>query len=378
MSACRRHLSIVLLLCSVLVQPAAAFETVAKQALLMDYDTGTVLFEKNADERMFPASMTKMMTAHLLFERLRDGSLSLEDRLPVSEKAWRKGGSKMFVEVGKTVKVEDLIRGIVVQSGNDATIVVAEGLAGSEQAFADQMNERARDIGMAGTQYRNASGWPDEEHFTTARDLAELAAATIREFPEFYHYYSEQEFIYAGIKQGNRNPLLYKDIGADGLKTGHTEAAGFGLTASATRGERRLILVLNGMESQRERSSESLRVIEWGFREWNNYPLFKEGEVVADVPVWLGNASTVPLVMPRAVLLTMERKTRKDMKVVLRYEEPIPAPIRKGNQVGVLEITAPGLDTISVPLEAGADVAALNAFGRVAAALEYLVWGASN
>jgi len=354
---------------------AQGFDTPAEQALLLDYQTGATLLAKNADERMYPSSMTKMMTAHLLFEKLRDGSLSLDDTLPVSEKAWRKGGSKMFVEVGKNVRVEDLIRGIVVQSGNDATIVVAEGLAGSEDAFAEEMTAAGRDMGMTGSQFRNASGWPDPEHYTTARDLAVLATATIREFPDFYRYYAEEVFTYNGIKQRNRNPLLTKGVGADGLKTGHTEAAGFGLVASAVRDERRLVLVLNGMESESQRATESERIMSWGFREWNNYTLFKAGDTVIDVPVWLGESPTVPLVMADDLVLTLPRKARQEMKVAVRFEEPIPAPVTRGAKVGTLVVTAPGADPVEVPVQAGADIAVLSPLGRVAAAFEYLVWG---
>ncbi len=357
---------------------AQAFDTPAKQALLLDYQTGATLLEKNADDRMYPSSMTKMMTAHLLFERLRDGSLSLEDTLRVSEKAWRKGGSKMFVEVGKKVRVEDLVRGIVVQSGNDATIVVAEGLSGSEEAFAEEMTAKARDLGMAGSQFRNASGWPDPDHYTTARDLATLAAATIRDFPEFYHYYAEEVFTYNGIKQFNRNPLLNKGVGADGLKTGHTEAAGYGLVASAIRDGRRLVLVLNGMESEKQRSSESERLMTWGFREWNNYALFEAGETVIEAPVWLGESPTVPLVVSEDVVLTLPRKARQNMQVAVRFEEPVPAPIASGTNIGILVVTVPDADPIEVPVQAGADVAVLSPLGRVAAALEYLVWGGGD
>ena len=206
-----------------------AFETSARQTVVIDLQTGATLFDKDANTAMYPASMTKMMTAYLLFERLKNGGLTLEDTFPVSEKAWRKGGSKMFVKVGDRVQIEDLIRGIVVQSGNDATIVVAEGVAGSESAFAELMTRKASELGMTDTTFRNASGWPDPNHVTTARDLAILAISTIRNFPVFYKYYSEKSFSYAGIKQGNRNSLLYKGVGADGLKTGYTEASGYGL-----------------------------------------------------------------------------------------------------------------------------------------------------
>ena len=354
---------------------AADFETAAKQVIIVDYATGTELFSKNADEIMEPASMTKMMTIYLLFERLKSGALSLNDTFLVSENAWRKQGSKMFVPVGERVKVEDLIRGIIVQSGNDASIVVAEGLAGSEEAFAQQMTEKAHELGMTHTVFKNASGWPEEGHHTTARDLATLAAATIRNFPEYYKYYSEKTFVYNKIKQGNRNPLLYRDNGADGLKTGHMEAAGYGLTASAKRDNERLILVAHGMSSMKERAAEANRLMDWAFREFHSYPLFKAGEKVADARVWLGATETVPMVLEKDLSAVIKRSSRKDMKVVVQLEEPIAAPIKKGAQIGKLVVTAPDAKPLERPLLAAADVAPLGLAGRVEEAIGYLVWG---
>lgn len=352
---------------------AGAVETTAEEAIVVDYDTGNVLFAKNADETVGPASMTKMMTIYLLFERLKDGRLSLESELPVSEKAWKMGGSKMWVEVGDTAKVEDLIRGIIVQSGNDATIVVAEGLAGTEEAFADEMTQRARKLGMNHTSFRNASGWPAPDHYSTVHDLAILAMATIRDFPEYYHYYSEKEFTYSGIKQGNRNPLLYKNIGADGLKTGHTEETGYGLAGSAIRDGRRVIAVLHGMDSTRERSEQSERLISWAFREWGQYALFESGETVGDVPVWLGAEETVPAVVDEKLMVSIMRKARRGMKVKLVHQEAVPAPIAKGDEIAKLVVSAQGMDDIEVPLYAGADVEEAGFFGHFGAAVSYFL-----
>lgn len=357
---------------------ASALETSAKQAVLLDFDTGVALFSKNADDSMPPASMTKMMTVYLLFERLKEGRLALDDELLVSRKAWRKGGSKMFVEAGKRVRVEDLIRGIVVQSGNDATIVVAEGLAGSEEAFAREMTVKARDLGMSNTTFRNASGWPDPEHRTSARDLAILAEATIRNFPEMYRYYAEREFSYSRITQRNRNPLLGRFRGADGLKTGHTEAAGYGLTASATKNGRRLVLVLNGLPSERARKVESQRILDWGFREFGNYRLFETNEEIASAGVWLGDASHVPLLAKQGVLMTMEKKYRKSLKIKIRHEAPVPAPIVKGARLGEIVVEVADRSPIKIPLVAGESVERLGPSGRLSAALGYLLWGASK
>ncbi|MGB0554677.1 MAG: D-alanyl-D-alanine carboxypeptidase family protein [Alphaproteobacteria bacterium] len=355
-----------------------ALEINAKQAVLLDFETGVELYSKNADELMPPASMTKMMTVYLLFERLSEGRLSLDDELLVSRKAWKKGGSKMFVEAGKNIKVEDLIRGIVVQSGNDATIVVAEGLAGNEDTFAREMTDKARELGMSNTTFRNASGWPDPEHRTSARDLAILAEATIRKFPDYYKYYAERKFTFSTITQRNRNPLLGRLKGADGLKTGHTENAGYGLTASAIRNGRRLILVLNGMPSNRVRKNESQRILDWGFREFGNFKLFAADEKITSVGVWLGEKSSIPLLAKEGVLLTMERKHRKNLKVRIRHAEPIPAPIQKGTKLGDILVNVADRSPIQIPLIAGEDVQRLGPSGRISAALGYLLWGASR
>ena len=354
---------------------AADIQTSAREAIILDYDTGTVLFEKDADASMPPASMSKIMTAYIAFQQLRDGRLSLDDSIPISKKAWRKGGSKMFVEVGKRVKVDDILRGIIVQSGNDAAIALAEHLAGTEEAFAAEMTRTARELGMDGSTFRNATGWPDPEHRMTARDLATLATNIIRNFPEYYPIYSETSFTFNEIKQGNRNPLLYKDMGADGLKTGHTEAAGYGLTASAERNGRRLILVINGLKSARQRSRESETLMEWGFREFDNVTLFKKGEAVEEGLVWLGDQARVPLISEQDVVLTMRRSARRDMRVSVRFQEPIPAPITAGEKIASLLVEAPDMTPLEIPLVAGQSVERLGVFGRVGAALEFLVWG---
>jgi len=363
------------------VSPTAqAIETIAREAIIVDMETGKVLFAKDADKKMPPASMSKLMTVYLLFERLRDGSLSLEDTFRVSVDAWKRGGAKsgsstMFLEPEKRVKIADLIPGIIVQSGNDACIVVAEGISGSEEAFAEEMNRKALELGMTNSTFRNATGWPHPEHLMTARDLATLAKRTIEDFPQYYAYYNEVSFTYNGIKQNNRNPLLYKDMGSDGLKTGHTQEAGYGLTASALRGGRRLVIVTNGLPTKKARSREPERLLEWAFREFNNYALFTKGEQVETADVWLGVTPTVPLYIDQDVKITLPRKARKDMKVSVAYTGPIPAPIAMGDQIATLKIAAPGQETIEIPLLAAANVERLGLVGRLGAALTSILWG---
>jgi D-alanyl-D-alanine carboxypeptidase (penicillin-binding protein 5/6) len=357
---------------------AQAIETNAREAFIMDFDTGAVLLNKEGDTLTEPASMTKMMTVHMLFKYIKDGRVSMDDTFHVSEKAWRKGGSKMFVEVNSNVSVSDLLYGIIVQSGNDAAIVVAEGLSGSEEAFAEAMTEEARAIGMTKSVFKNATGWPAEGHLVTVRDLAILARDTIRNFPDLYELYSVKEFTYNGIRQPNRNPLLGTSAGVDGLKTGHTEAAGYGLTASAERDGRRLIIVVNGLDSVRERRTESQKLLDWGFREFDNYDLFAEGEIVSSANVWLGSETKVDLVAEKEVLLTLPRTASRDMKVSVVYDGPIPAPISQGDQIATLKIEVPDQDTIEFPLYAAHDVGRLGFVGRIGAAIKYLLWGANG
>jgi serine-type D-Ala-D-Ala carboxypeptidase (penicillin-binding protein 5/6) len=354
---------------------AQTIESPAAHAILLDDTTGVVLFEKNADEQMAPASMSKLMTLFMVFERLRDGSISLEDTMRVSEAAWRMGGSRMFVEHNSRVSVAELMKGVIIQSGNDASVVFAEGLAGTEEAFAEEMTRRGREIGLTHTTFRNATGWPNPEHLTTARDLAILAKRIIDEFPEYYEIFKETEYTYNGIRQGNRNPLLYKDVGADGLKTGHTEESGYGLVASAKRNGRRLILVINGLESVNQRSQESERLLDIGFREFNNYALFAANDVVEEAQVWLGGEPTVPLVLENDLLLTMSRKARRDMTVSVVYESPISAPIAKGARLAQLRIEGPNMEPIVHDLVAAVDVDRLGFVGRLGAAVNHIVWG---
>ena len=353
----------------------AAFETSAAQMILVDDTTGAVMLEKNSDQPMFPASMSKLMTLYVVFEALTEGSLSLDAPLRVSEKAWRMGGSKMFVELNSRISVDDLLRGVIVQSGNDACIVLAEGIAGSEAQFVDLMNAMAKKLGLDNSHFMNVTGWPDPQHVTTARDLAILAHGIISDFPQFYSIFQEKNFTYNGIKQGNRNPLLYTYAGADGLKTGHTEASGYGLTASASRGGRRIIAVANGMSNVNERAHEVERILDHGFTEYSNYTLFKAGDIVEQVEVWLGDKVNVPLIINHDLTVTLSRSQRHELKVKVLAPGPVPAPVKMGTEIAKLVVTAGDRKPIELPLVAGTEIGRLSAFGRIGAAFNHLLWG---
>ena len=368
------------LLCSSIAFNAGAFETTARNAILIDYDTGAYIYTKNHDVQMAPASMSKLMTIYIIFDKLRTGSLSLEDTFTVSENAWRKGGaasggSTMFLEIGEKVPVEDLLQGIIVQSGNDACIVAAENISGTEEDFAVLMNETAENIGLKNSTFANSRGLPHPDQKMSVEDLALLARRIIKEFPEFYYIFSEKEFTHNNIKQGNRNPLLYSMPGADGLKTGHTEEAGFCLTASVAKNGRRLIEVMAGMNSNKERSEEAERLMNYGFREFDNYQILSAGQVLAEVPVWYGVEKAVPLVVPDNVVETIRRSLRNQYGMKVVYDEPVKAPIKKGAVIGYAELSDPDGNVRKIDLAAGADVAELGLWGKFVANLKYLVLG---
>ena len=363
------------------VSTAAEIDTSAEYAFVTDFASGKVLMEKEPDTLMKPASMAKIMTVYIAFERIADGSLSLDDTFLISEKAWRKGGSKTFVEVGKEVSVRDLLFGIVVQSGNDAAIAIAEGISGTEEGFSEEMNYVARKLGMENTVFRNSTGWPHLEQHTTARDLNILATALIREFPvekypELYPMFAEQDFTYNGIKQGNRNPLVYGTQGADGLKTGHTAESGYGLVGSANRDGQRVVMVLNGMKSMKQRSSESRRLIDLMFREFKLYRFYEKDQPVERANVWLGTQSKIDLVLEEPLHLVMARSDRRKMKVTVNWNDPVPAPITAGQPIGTLVLELPSGKS-TYPLLAAENVSGLGMFDRVGEALKYLIFGAS-
>lgn len=335
---------------------AATVDTIARQAILIDTTTDTVLMEKAADERMPTSSMSKMMTAYLVYDALRDGRITLDTKFPVSKKAWQTGGSKMFVQINDTIRVEDLLRGLLIQSGNDAAVVLAEGLAGSETAFADRMNEMAKKLGMNASHFVTSNGLPDPEHYSTARDLAILAERMISDFPQYYRYDGEREFTWNKIKQGNRNPLLYRDMGVDGIKTGHTDSGGYGLTASGIRDDRRLILVVNGLPSMQSRADEGARLLEWGWSQFRLYPLFKAGATVDEATVWLGTEDKVPVTVAQDLAMTLQPADFDKMTVTARFQEPIEAPIAKGQVLGEIDIAPPDGPVRKVPLVAAQDM----------------------
>lgn len=360
---------------------ANAFETKAKNAILMDYETGAYLFTKNHQDMIAPASMSKLMTVYVLLSKIKDGEVSLDDKYTVSENAWRKGGaasggSTMFLKIGQEVRVEDLLKGILIQSGNDACIVVAENLAGSEEEFASMMNETAEKIGLEKAHFVNATGLPHPEHKISVEDLAILARHIIKEFPEYYHLFSEKEFTYNGIRQGNRNPLLYSLKGADGLKTGHTSEAGFCLTGTAVRNDRRLIEVMTGLESNKQRSEETESLMTWGFANFDNYKFFTKNQIMAEVPVWYGTSKSVAAVVPEEVIKTIKKSGKSKYSAKMIYDEPLKAPILQGDKIGELFITYNDEIVDKIPLVAKDNVAKIGPFSRFLENLKYFVFGA--
>lgn len=370
-------ISAVVLMASV---DAFAIDTKARNMILMDYATGEYLYEKDITDPIPPASMSKLMTVYMVFDKLRDGSLSLDDTFKVSENAWRKGGaasggSTMFLAIGDEVTVDQLLKGIIIQSGNDACIVAAENIAGDEDSFVERMNEKARDIGLKNSNFANVTGLPHPDHKMSVEDLALLARKIIEEFPQFYYLFSQKEFVYNNIKQGNRNPLLYSMPYADGLKTGHTEEAGFCLTASAKKGDRRIIGVMTGLESNKERSDEADKMMSWAFREYDNYTLKNKGDKIADIPVWYGVDKTVPMVMSDDLIKTIKKSERNQVKMTAIYDKPVKAPVKMGQQLGVLKVEIPEKQVIEVPLVAGQTINKVGLWGKIVNNIKYLLSG---
>ena len=376
----KNNLLMVSLLACLVSFKVNAFETAAKNAILVDFDTGSYIYTKNHDKKMAPASMSKLMTLYIVFDKIKNGYLSLEDTFTVSENAWRKGGaasgsSTMFLKIGEEVSVENLLKGIIIQSGNDACITVAENIAGSEEDFAELMNETAEKLGLINSSFANSTGWPHPDQQMSAEDLAKLSYLLIKDFNEYYHLFSQKEFTHNGIKQGNRNPLLYSMPYADGLKTGHTDEAGFCLTASAIKDGRRLIGVMAGMNSNKERSEEAEKLLNFGFREFSNYKLLNKGDTLATINVWYGKDKTVDAVVAKDVIETVRKSLRNKYDMKLTYKEPLKAPIKKGDIIAKLTLTYPQGETKDINLVAKNDVDEVSVFKKFVANLKYLLLG---
>ncbi len=371
-----RPLAFLIVAIGALPVAAQTFETAAKAAYVYDVTTDTELLVKNADTALPPASMSKLMTLNMLFEALRDGRVELTTRFGVSARAKAMGGSTMFLNERDRPTVEELIQGIVVQSGNDATVVVVEGLAGSEDGFAQQMTQRAKALGMANSNFANASGWPHPNHRMSVRDLGILAKRLITEFPEYYGYFAQTEFPYDGRapkNRFNRNPLLKLGIGADGLKTGHTSEAGYGLVGSARQGERRVIFVLSGLTSEAARADESQRLVNWAFRQFVEKTIVNEGNRFANVPVWMGEHKSVGLISGEALTLLLPALAQDGIEASVTYDSPVEAPVSKGQKLGEMLIKLPGLPDRQVPLVAHRAVARGGFSPRLRTAAEVLL-----
>ena len=340
---------------------AQIYSTKATHGILIDVNSNSILFEKRADEQMKPASMAKILTLAVVYDAIRSNELNLDDTFTISEDAWRRGGtnaggSTMFAEVDSDVTVENLIRGVAVQSGNDASIALAQGLSGSEDLFARRMNKFAAQIGMKNSNFTNSTGLPDEDQYTTPRDLAILATYVIENFPEAYKIFAEKEFTWNEIRQFNRNPLLKANIGADGLKTGFTKESGFGITASAIQDDRRLVVVLNGMKTKKERAEESKRVLQWGFRAFDSIPLFGKGEVLGQALVFGGANRKVNVVANRNVSVLRPRGEEGRITARVRYRGPLTAPVSAGEEIGQLVIKLDGKEVQSQPVFTDEDI----------------------
>ena len=353
-----------------------AIETKADSAIILDVNSNTILFEKNADERQGPASMSKLMMIYMVFERLQNRTLTIDQEFLVSKKAWKFGGSKMFVNIGEMVSVENLLKGIIVQSGNDACIVLAEGLSGTEENMVDEMNEKAVEIGLTNSNFQNVTGWPHEDHYMSLKDIAYLSKLIITNFFEYYYLFAINEFTYNNIKQFNRNKLVSLD-GFDGLKTGRTSQSGYGIVASAKRENRRIVSVVNGLNSEKERINETKKLVNWSFREFVNYDLYKSGDSIQFAKVWLGKESFVPLVLNEDLSVTIKKKNSDKFKIKLVYEIPIVSPVKKGDKLAELQLIEG--DNVKIKnIYSGKDIDKVSRFYRSFSIINYLLFGVSN
>ena len=353
-----------------------AIDTKAESAVVLDVNSNTILFEKNPEIKQGPASMSKLMLVYMVFERLQNNTLSLDQEFLVSKKAWKYGGSKMFVKVGDMVSVNDLLKGIIVQSGNDACIVLAEGLSGSEENMVEEMNDKGIEIGLTGSNFTNTTGWPHQDHYMTLKDIAHLSKLIINKFPEYYYMFSINEFTYNDIRQFNRNKLISID-GYDGLKTGRTTQSGFGIAASSKKNDRRIISVVNGLNSDKERINETKKLVNWSFREFITLDLYEAGDTIQSAKVWLGKEAFVPLVLNDDLVITIKKKNIDKYKIKLIYETPIISPIKKGDKVAELHLIE-GDSTKIKDIYAGKNIDKISRFYRSFSIVNYLLFGVSN
>ena len=354
--------------------PKARIETTAEYVLLADYHSGQVLYEKNADAKLYPASLTKIVTAMIAFDALENGRVRPETKFHISEAAWRLGGSKMFIEVDSYVSFINLVRGCVVQSGNDASLAIAEGLSGTEEGFVKEMNQASRKLGAKSSNFVNSHGLPHKNHYTTARDLWLISKHVIGS--KYYSMFKEDSFTFSKIKQRNRNPLLGTGVGCDGLKTGHTKESGYSLVASAEKNGQRLVLVISGCDSAKAREKESLKFIKWGFNSFGHYHLLMKGDLVISAPVWMGDKDIVPVVIGADVAVVLPRSQRKKMKVIAHYNRFTRAPIKQGQKIGYLEVIAPSLPkNLKYPLLAGTNIKAAGFLKRLKTSVYQLTVG---
>jgi len=361
----------------------AEIETAARYVILQDHLSGEILYEKDADSPIYPASMTKIMTAIVAFDLLKSGETSLDEMITISEKAWRlsqSGYSSMFIMLNDQVSVEDLLKGIIIVSGNDACVALAEGLSGSEEDFVTLMNEKAEEIGLENTNFSNSSGIGDADNYSTVRDIMKMSRYMIKNYPEYYSYFKETTFTWDRtggdpITQGNRNPLLYKDIGADGIKTGYLAVEKYSLAASIKNNERRITAVSSGFNTKNQRSRESIRILNWGLRKFDTIQVIKKDETYTNLDVWLGKENKVGVVSKEDYYLTIPKRKKSIIKAVLEHSSPLQAPIKKGDKVAVLNVYVSGDLKKEIDLFSAEDVKRSNIFSRIFKSLNYLVWG---
>ena len=354
-----------------------AVDTKAEQAIVIDFDTNEILFEKNADQIIPPASMTKIMAVYAAFDRIKKTDLSLEHQCIISPRAYKMGGSRTFLEIDDKVTIDILLKGIIVQSGNDASVALAECLGGTESDFASLMNFYAEKLGMTNTNFLNSSGWPADNHYSTVHDLAILSNALIKNFPDLYTYFILKEFTYNNIRQPNRNKLLTNFDGADGLKTGYTKKSGWGIAGSAIRNDRRITVVINGNNSSRSRLNESSYLFNWSFTQTSQKKLVNKGQIIKNVDVWLGNKPTINLIVNKDIISILSFDQLQLIKSSISFNKPISAPIKVGQQLGEMKIVISGKKNINVPLVAETNVKEINPLFRIFAALKYLMFGTS-